>query len=118
MDHIGINIRAWRKFKGMSQGAVVKISGQKREYLSKIENGELKNPTIKTVEKIINAIGITWVQLMDGPGEKVKDQTELNEKNARELKDIDREIHTRERNIEKLFKEVSELRNRELAIMV
>ncbi len=65
MIDLGQRIRAIRQNKGMSQSEVEKKTGIKREYLSKIENSELKNPTYSTIQKICMGIDISIAELLD-----------------------------------------------------
>ncbi len=65
MLELGQRIRTIRHNKGLSQAEVEKKSGIKREYLSKIENSELKNPTYSTILKICEAIDISIAELLD-----------------------------------------------------
>ena len=65
MEDLGQRIRTIRKNRGISQSEVEKITGIKREYLSKIENSELKNPTYGTIQKICRGIDISVAELLD-----------------------------------------------------
>ena len=65
MVDLGQRIRAIRQNKGLSQSEVEKKTGIKREYLSKIENSELKNPTYGTIKKICRGIDISIAELLD-----------------------------------------------------
>ncbi len=65
MVKLGQRIKTIRKNKGMSQSEVEKRTGIKREYLSKIENSELKNPTYGTIQKICKGIEISVAELLD-----------------------------------------------------
>jgi len=47
-----------RKRSGLAQRNIEKSCGLKRAHLSKIETNGLKNPTIKTVRKIVGALGL------------------------------------------------------------
>lgn len=42
-----------RVAKGITQGEIQRKTGIKREYISRIESGELPNPTISTIKKIV-----------------------------------------------------------------
>jgi transcriptional regulator with XRE-family HTH domain len=50
----------------MSQSDVQRVSGIKREYLSKLENNELKNPTYNTICKLCNAFHISLAVFFGG----------------------------------------------------
>ena len=64
MKKIGETINNIRKDKRYSQKEMEIKTEIKREYLSKIENGELKNPTLKTLSVICQALGIKVWQLL------------------------------------------------------
>ncbi len=53
----GISKRLWelRDARELSQKEVEEMTGIKREYLSKIETGELLNPTPATLKRILDA---------------------------------------------------------------
>lgn len=63
--NLGQKIKMIRQNRGLSQSKVEEITGIKREYLSKIENFELKNPTYSTIVKICKGIGISVAELLD-----------------------------------------------------
>lgn len=66
---IGEKIKGLRRSHNLSQAAVAETIGMKREYFCKIETGALPNPTILTVRKIKNALGVSWKKLFDGVDE-------------------------------------------------
>ena len=47
-----------RQEKGMSQGDIARKLGVHRSYISGIERG-VRNPTIKNIEKIATALGVS-----------------------------------------------------------
>ncbi|MBI5787450.1 MAG: helix-turn-helix domain-containing protein [Candidatus Schekmanbacteria bacterium] len=65
MQNLGQRIRHFREIKGMSQSELEKHTGIKREYLSKLENDELKNPTYFTMLKISKGMGINISDLVE-----------------------------------------------------
>jgi transcriptional regulator with XRE-family HTH domain len=65
MLNLGERIRRIRKLKAISQVELENKTGIKREYLSKIENSELKNPTYNTLLKICGGLGISLKELVD-----------------------------------------------------
>lgn len=65
MQNLGQRIRQLRKWRGFSQSELETKSGIKREYLSKLENNELKNPTYHTLLKISSALGIPLTSLIE-----------------------------------------------------
>lgn len=55
----GKNLIECRKVANMSQEDLAKITGIKREYISKFENEHLKNPTLKIIRKFARAFNKT-----------------------------------------------------------
>ncbi len=62
--YLGRRIRQFRQNKGLTQFELERRTGIKREYLSKIENDELNNPTFFTLLKICDGLGISLVELL------------------------------------------------------
>lgn len=60
---LGENLRKWREKKNMSQGGLAAYLSVDRAYISNIENGRM-NPTLSTLEKIANALGISISELL------------------------------------------------------
>lgn len=56
-EQLGKNMKRIRVKKKMSQGDIARALDVDRGYISNIENGK-KNPTLATVAKIANALGI------------------------------------------------------------
>lgn len=56
-------IKAIRLKKKLSQGDIAKVLGVHPAYISQIERGE-RNPTLKNIEKIAKAIGVSVLELM------------------------------------------------------
>jgi len=52
-----------RQEKGMSQGDIARKLGVHRSYISGIERG-VRNPTIKNIEKIAVALGVSPYKLL------------------------------------------------------
>jgi transcriptional regulator with XRE-family HTH domain len=61
---IGENIRKYRLQKDMSQDRLSKLADVAFHTIVKIESGETPNPTIETVRKIADALGISIDDLM------------------------------------------------------
>ena len=59
----GKNMKRIRTKKKMSQGDIARALEVDRGYISNIENGK-KNPTIATVARIANALGISADELL------------------------------------------------------
>ncbi|MEK7589258.1 MAG: helix-turn-helix transcriptional regulator [Patescibacteria group bacterium] len=60
---IGKNLKRIRTEKKMSQGDISRKLGMDRGYISGVENGK-RNPTVATVEKLANALGISVDELL------------------------------------------------------
>lgn len=54
---LGQKIKEVRLKKGLSQGDIAKVLGVHRSYISGIERG-VRNPTVKNVERIADALGV------------------------------------------------------------
>lgn len=61
---VGEHLRMIRKEKGLTQEALAEIAGIARARISDIENAK-KNTTLETLERIIDALGITPFELFD-----------------------------------------------------
>ncbi len=60
---LGQNMKRIRAKKGMSQGDIARALEVDRGYISNIENGK-KNPTIATIQKLANALGVSANELL------------------------------------------------------
>jgi transcriptional regulator with XRE-family HTH domain len=56
---VGRAIKFIRQTKGMSQGDIAKQNGWERSYVSDLERGVIKNPSLQTVLLLIKSLGIT-----------------------------------------------------------
>jgi transcriptional regulator with XRE-family HTH domain len=74
---IGERIRSLRKEKGLTQEALAEKSGIHYSYIGGIERGD-RNISLTTLEKVINALEITPVELFQF--HKVDIETELLDK--------------------------------------
>ena len=61
---IGENIRRYRLQKEVSQDRLSKLADVAFHTIVKIESGETPNPTIETVKKIADALGVSLDVLM------------------------------------------------------
>jgi transcriptional regulator with XRE-family HTH domain len=61
---IGENIRKYRLKKEMSQDRLSKLADVAFHTIVKIESGDTPNPTIETVRKIADALGVGIDDLM------------------------------------------------------
>lgn len=60
---LGINIRRYRKERGLSQEALADKVGLAVTYVGQIERG-LRNPTLSVVEKFARALGVKPLDLL------------------------------------------------------
>ena len=61
---LGLNVRALRAERGLSQEALAFECRLHRTYVSGVERG-VRNPTITVVEKIARALGVPASRLLD-----------------------------------------------------
>ena len=59
MDMIGVKIKGIRESKNMSIYELASKSGLSDSYLSRLEKGQRKDPSISTVIKIVTALEIS-----------------------------------------------------------
>ena len=60
------NIKIIRKKRAMSQDRLCKLADVTHTTLAKIESGVNENPTIRTLQKIANALGVRIDDLLKG----------------------------------------------------
>lgn len=60
---LGLNLKRIRTKKKMSQGDIARALEGHRAYVSGIETGK-RNPTLATIEKLANALGISASELL------------------------------------------------------
>ncbi len=65
LERIGMRIRELRKKQNLSQEKFALKADIDRTYLAGIELGK-RNPSVKNLEKIITALGITFHQFFEG----------------------------------------------------
>jgi transcriptional regulator with XRE-family HTH domain len=59
---IGVRLKEIREAKKLSQGDIERISGLKRCYVSRVENGHTV-PAVETLEKMARALGVPIYRL-------------------------------------------------------
>jgi len=64
LSTIAKNIKKYRDKLGVSQDKLSKLAGVTLHTLTKIETGATPNPTIDTVKKIADALGVSLDDLM------------------------------------------------------
>ena len=62
---IGENIKKYRQQLGLSQDTLSKKANLAFHTVAKIETGATPNPTIETVKKIADALGVSLDNLME-----------------------------------------------------
>jgi len=62
---IGENIKKYRQQQGLSQDTLSKKANLAFHTVAKIETGATPNPTIETVKKIADALGVSLDSLME-----------------------------------------------------
>jgi transcriptional regulator with XRE-family HTH domain len=60
---LGLNLKRIRTKKKMSQGDIARALEVHRAYVSGIETGK-RNPTLSTLEKLANALGVSVSELL------------------------------------------------------
>ena len=60
---LGLNLKRIRTKKKKSQGDIARALEVHRAYVSGIETGK-RNPTLATIEKLANALGVTASELL------------------------------------------------------
>jgi len=65
------NIRRVRLKKGLSQEKVARLADIALNTLTKIESGLSQEPTIRTIAKIANALGVSLDELVKGKNKKL-----------------------------------------------
>lgn len=62
-ESVGQNIKTIRHNKGLSQEELASLAGLNKSYIGQIERAE-KNITLKTLDKICNALSIKIVKII------------------------------------------------------
>ncbi|MNO35868.1 HTH-type transcriptional regulator SinR [compost metagenome] len=92
--YVGLNVKAFRKKRGLSQEQLGERVRQPQSYVGGIERGE-KNISLDTLEKLSIALGVQPSELLDVPvrtGQNEKDKliesisTSLQKRSANEIK--------------------------------
>lgn len=66
MSHIGDRVKAIRGTLNLSQQELAEKSGISKTQISRMENGEQKNPQLQTVISIATALNLTVQELIFG----------------------------------------------------
>lgn len=61
---IGQKIKSWRKKRELTQEGLARKADIPYATLAKIESGAINNPTLDTITKIANGLGVTLDELI------------------------------------------------------
>lgn len=64
LTHLAKNLKYYRAKLGLTQAELAKKAGVNRSYLASIESETQPNTSIKTVEKLASALGVTALDLL------------------------------------------------------
>ena len=64
---LGVNVRRYRKVKGMSQERLALDAGMERSYVSDLERG-MRNPSVRALGRLADALSIEPSVLLDREG--------------------------------------------------
>ncbi|MBM3208998.1 helix-turn-helix transcriptional regulator [Candidatus Shapirobacteria bacterium] len=64
LETIGSKIKAWRKKKDLTQDALAKKADMPYTTLAKIESDVIQNPSLQTITKIAEGLGISLDELV------------------------------------------------------
>ena len=67
-QRVGVNVRKFRKERGLSQEALAFECGLHRTYISGVERG-IRNPTVVVLEKIATALQVPASRLLEDVAE-------------------------------------------------
>ena len=79
---LGIRLKEIREDKKLSQGDIETLSGLKRCYVSRVENGHTV-PAVETLEKMARALGVPMYRLFyEGEEPPAAPQSQFDDKKA------------------------------------
>ena len=61
---LGVNVRRYRKLKGMSQERLALDAGMERSYVSDLERGQ-RNPTVRALGRLASALDVEPKALLE-----------------------------------------------------
>lgn len=70
MLNMGVNIKKYRKIKGMTQQEVATECNLTQEYICKLEKGKTNNPTTEALLKIAKTLGVSIADLLSSLDEE------------------------------------------------
>ncbi len=77
---IGLRLKEIREDKKLSQGDIERISGLKRCYVSRVENGHTV-PAVETLEKLARALDVPMYRLFFDGNDALPPQSHQRERN-------------------------------------
>lgn len=63
---LGVNVRRYRKLKGMSQERLALDAGMERSYVSDLERGQ-RNPSVRALGRLATALDVDPKTLLEVP---------------------------------------------------
>ena len=63
---LGVNVRRYRKLKGMSQERLALDAGMERSYVSDLERGT-RNPSVRALGRLADALSLEPNALLEQP---------------------------------------------------
>lgn len=88
--NVGERIRHFRKAKKMSQCELATKAGIAPAFLGQLERS-LKSPTVKTLDKLTGALGISLAELFSGAADETCGQEEAIGQITHQLREFSRE---------------------------
>jgi len=70
LAHLAKNLKSYRAQLGLTQVELAQKAGVNRSYLASIESETQPNTSIKTVEKLAAALGVSLLDLLKDPAER------------------------------------------------
>jgi len=64
LAHLARNLKYYRAKSALTQAELAQKSGVNRSHLASLETDALPNVSVKTVEKLANALGVTVFDLL------------------------------------------------------
>jgi transcriptional regulator with XRE-family HTH domain len=77
---LGVRLKEIREHKNLSQGDIERVSGLKRCYVSRVENGHTV-PAVETLEKLARALDVPMYRLFCGGDESLPPRPRQSKRN-------------------------------------